>query len=105
MFLPNAQNEGGEGEGRVRGQRLIDFASVADVDDEERVGSSLVEILKLKFGRDFEPCFWSRYWSWSLVKILKFIFGQDFEAGIWSKFWGWSLFEILWQKIGQHFEP
>ena len=25
------------------------------------VGDSLVKILKLRFGRDFEPCLWSQY--------------------------------------------
>ena len=37
----------------------LDNITVADVDDEERVGNSLVEILRLKFGRDFEVNFWS----------------------------------------------
>ena len=32
--------------------------SVADVDAKERVDDSLVEILKLRFGRDFVPCFY-----------------------------------------------
>ena len=33
--------------------KLLDAASVADVDAEECFDDSLVEILKLKFGRDF----------------------------------------------------
>ena len=41
--------------------KLLDFISVADVDAEERVDDKLVTILKLRFGKDFEPCFWSRY--------------------------------------------
>ena len=41
--------------------KLLDVISVADVHAEERVDDSLVAILKLRFGRDFEPCFWSRY--------------------------------------------
>ena len=45
--------------------------SVADVDAEERVDDSLVEILQQKFGRDFEPEFWSSYQNRSLFKILK----------------------------------
>ena len=32
--------------------KLLDVVSVADVDAEERVDDSLVEILKLKLGRD-----------------------------------------------------
>ena len=43
--------------------KLFDVISVADVDAVERVDVSLVGILKLRFGRDFEPCFWSLYWS------------------------------------------
>ena len=49
--------------------KLLDVVSVADVDAEERVSDSLVEILKLRLEGDFEPEFWSRYWS--LVKILR----------------------------------
>ena len=42
--------------------KLFDVVSVADdVDTEERVDDNLVEILKLRLGRDFEPEFWSRY--------------------------------------------
>ena len=52
--------------------KLLDVVSIADVDAEELVNNSLVEILKLSFGRDW-------YWSGSLVKILKYIFGQTFE--------------------------
>ena len=39
--------------------------SIADVDAEECVNNSLVKILKLRFGKDFEPILWSQYWSWS----------------------------------------
>ena len=41
--------------------KLLVVVSVADVDAEKRVDDSLIEILKLRFGRDFEACFWSRY--------------------------------------------
>jgi len=34
--------------------KILDVVSVADIDAEERVEDSLVEILMLKFGRDFE---------------------------------------------------
>ena len=36
---------------------LLDVVSVADVDAVECVDDSLVEILKLRFGRDLEPEF------------------------------------------------
>ena len=41
--------------------KLLDVVSVADVDVKERVDDSLVEIVKVKFGRDFEPEYLSRY--------------------------------------------
>ena len=41
---------------------LLDVVCVADVDTKECVDDSLVEVLKLKFGRDFEPEYLSRYW-------------------------------------------
>ena len=40
---------------------LLDVVSVADVDAKERVDDSLVEVFKLKSGRDFEPEYLSRY--------------------------------------------
>ena len=41
--------------------KLLDVVSIADVDAEELVNNSLVEILKLSLGRDFEPQLWSQY--------------------------------------------
>ena len=43
--------------------KLLDVVNAADVDAEECVDSSLVESLKLRFGRAFLSCFWSQYWS------------------------------------------
>ena len=40
--------------------KVLDVVSVANVDTEERVNDSLVEILKLRFGQDFEVYFLSR---------------------------------------------
>ena len=40
--------------------KLLDVVSVADVDVEEWVDDSLVEILKLKFCQDVEVYFWSK---------------------------------------------
>ena len=39
--------------------KLLDVDSLADVDAEERVDNNLVEILKQRFGRDFETELWS----------------------------------------------
>ena len=44
----------------------------------------LVEILKLKLGRDLELCLLAR--DLQLEKILKVKFGRDFEAEVWSRF-------------------
>ena len=43
--------------------KLLDVVNAADADAEECVDNSLVEILKLRFGRDFLPCFWSKHCS------------------------------------------
>ena len=40
--------------------KLLDVVSVADVDAKECVDNSLVEIMKLKFGQDFQAEIWSR---------------------------------------------
>ena len=62
--------------------KLLNVACVANLDAEDRVEDSLVEVLNLKFGRDLEP--W--LWSWKLVKILRYIFGQDIDADVWLSF-------------------
>ena len=41
--------------------KFLNVVSFADVVAEESVDDSLVEILKLRFGRDFKPEIWSRY--------------------------------------------
>ena len=43
--------------------KLDDIVTVADVDDKERVGNSLVEILTLKIVQDIKAEFWSRFRS------------------------------------------
>ena len=50
--------------------KLLDFVSIADSDAEERVDDSLVEILKLKLGKD----------------ICQMNFSQVIEAEVWSRF-------------------
>ena len=41
--------------------KLLDVVSLAGFDAKECVDDSLVEIVKVKFGRDFEPEYLSRY--------------------------------------------
>ena len=85
-------------------QNLLMLLLLLIFDYKEHVGNSFVDILTLKFGRDFEPEHLSKYCMWSFAKILKLIFRQNFEAEFFSqgfeaealsRFWGWSLAEIL----------
>ena len=56
--------------------KLVEVVTVAaDVDDEDRVGNSLLQILKLRFGR--KPKLFFGLWAQGLVKILKLKFRQD----------------------------
>ena len=54
--------------------KLVEVVSVAHVDDEKRVGNSLVQILKLIFMLDFELKFGHYFaadvWLWLLSSIL-----------------------------------
>ena len=49
--------------------KLVDIVTVANVDDEDRVGNSLLQIWKLRFSRDADV--WLRFWSKCLIEILK----------------------------------
>ena len=59
--------------------KLIDSVTFTDVDDEDCVGNSLVQIQKLRFGHK--------------AKLL-FRFGQDFEVEVQERFEAevWSVF-------------
>ena len=50
--------------------KLVDVVTVADVDDEDRIGNSLLQIRKLRFGRKVKFLF------------LSTMFGQDFEVEV-----------------------
>ena len=41
--------------------KLLDVVGVVDVNSEEGVDDSLIEMFKLKFGQDFEAEFWLRF--------------------------------------------
>ena len=41
--------------------KLVEVVTVADVDDGDRVGNSLLQIWKLDFCSDFEHNVWSRF--------------------------------------------
>ena len=59
-------------------QNFFEVVTVADVSDEDRVGNSLLQNWKLRFGL-------FRLLS-TLVKNLKSKLRRDFEAGNWSVF-------------------
>ena len=54
--------------------KLVEVVTVADVDDEDRVGNSLLQIWKLRFGHKAKLLFRPR--AQGLIKILKFKFRQ-----------------------------
>ena len=60
--------------------KLVDVVTVADVADEDHVGNSLLQILKLRFGHKAKILF--RLIAPSLIKILKLRFRRDFEAEV-----------------------
>ena len=57
--------------------KLVEVFIVADVDDEDRVGNSLLQIWKRRFGHKIKLSF--RLWPQDLVKILKLKFRQDLK--------------------------
>ena len=57
--------------------KLIEVVTVADVDDEGRVGNSLLQIWKLRFGHQAKLMF--RLWAQGLVKVSKLKFRQDLK--------------------------
>ena len=60
--------------------KLVEVVTVADVDDVDRVGKSLLQIWKLRFGHKAFLLF--RLWAQGLVKSLKLKFGQYFAADV-----------------------
>ena len=76
--------------------KLVEVVSVADVNDEDRVGNRLLQIWKLRFGHKVKLLF--RLWVQGLVKILKLKFGQYLAADVWLRERSWILVKIL--KLG-----
>ena len=62
--------------------KLVEVVTVVDVDDEDRVGNSLLQIWKLRFGHKAKLLF--RLSAQGLVRSLKFKlkFRRDFEAEV-----------------------
>ena len=64
--------------------KLVDVVTLADVDAEDHVGNSLIQIWELTFGPKAKLLF--RLEFQGLVKIMKLKFRQYFEAGACSAF-------------------
>ena len=64
--------------------KLVEVVTIAYVDDENRVGNSLLQIWKLRFGH--KPKLLFRLSAQGLVTSLKLKFRRDFEAIVWSVF-------------------
>ena len=82
--------------------KLVEVVTVADVDAEDNVGNSLLQIWELTFGSKAKLLF--RLWAQGLVKILKLRFRQDFEAGFCSAFCCWCFVEVMKLYLGRDSE-
>ena len=76
----------------------FDVVTAADVDYENPVGNSLLQISKLRFGQNAKLLF--RLWAQGLAKILKLKLRQDFEAEVYSVFCCWCLVEVKILTLG-----
>ena len=61
--------------------KTYEVVTVADIDAENRVGNSLLQIWELTFGHKAYLVF-----RQGLVKTLKLKFRKDFEDGVWLVF-------------------
>ena len=96
----------------VANSKLVDVVTVAE--DEGRVGNSLLQIWKLRFGHKAKLLF--RLWAQALVNILeveveaRFLkFGQYFEIevqarSVWSVFSRWGFVKVMKSNIDQDSE-
>ena len=76
--------------------------TVANVDDEDCVGNSLMQIWKLRFGHKAKLLF--RLSAQGLVRSLKLKFRRDFEAEVWSVFCCWCLVEVTKLNLCEDYE-
>ena len=82
--------------------KVIEVVTVADVDAEDCVGNSLLQIWELRFGLKAKLLF--RLWAQGLVKILQLKFRQDYEAGFCSAFCRWCFVETMKLNLGRDSE-
>ena len=60
--------------------KLVNIVTVANVDEEDRVGNSFLQILELRFFHKAKLLF--KLWAQGLVKILKLEFGQYYVVDV-----------------------
>ena len=85
--------------------KLVKVVTVTDISDEDRVGNSLLQIWKLRFGQKAKLLF--RLWAQGFCRDFEVEFKARFEAGVWSVFaadvlqrlWSWILVEKI-LKLG-----
>ena len=75
---------------RFAHSKLVEVVTFVDDSDKDRVGNSLLQISKLRFGHKAKLLF--RLWAQGMVIILKLKLRRDFEAEVWSVFCCWCLF-------------
>ena len=80
--------------------KLVEVVNVVDVDAEDNVGNSLLQIWELRFGHKAKLLF--KLWAQGLVKIWKLKFRQDFEAGVCSTFSCWCFVEVMELNLGRY---
>ena len=102
--------------------KLVDIGTVANVDDEDCIGNSLLQIWELRIVHKAKLLFrlWAqplvkilssslnsgKIWSWSLVGILLLMFCRGYEVESWSRFWTrfWILSLVEMLMFGWNFE-
>ena len=70
--------------------KLVEVVTVADVDAEDRVGNSLLQIWELMFGHKDKFCSDLEH----LGQDFELKFRQDFETGSWLVFCRWCFVEL-----------
>ena len=65
--------------------KLVEVVTVVDVDDEDCVGNSVLQIWMLRFGQGFDVEVQARFLGWRLVNILPLMFCRGYEVESWSK--------------------
>ena len=81
--------------------KLVEVVTVANVDDEDRVGNSLLHAWELRLGNNDKILF--RLWAQGFevevqARLLSRSLGQYYAADILQRLWSWILVEML--KLG-----